>query len=51
LGRAEAAIGYLEEAYRERSPALALWLRGEPRLDGLRTDARFREIAERVGVA
>jgi tetratricopeptide (TPR) repeat protein len=51
LGRGEAAIGYLEEACRERSPALALWLRGDPRLDRLRSDRRFREIAERVGVA
>jgi tetratricopeptide (TPR) repeat protein/TolB-like protein len=51
LGRVEAAIDYLDEACRERSPALALWLRGEPRLDGLRSHRRFREIAERVGVA
>jgi eukaryotic-like serine/threonine-protein kinase len=51
LGRVEAAIDYLDEACRERSPALALWLRGEPRLDRLRSHRRFREIAERVGVA
>jgi tetratricopeptide (TPR) repeat protein len=51
LGRAEAAMGHLEEACRERSPALALWLRGEPRFDPLRSHPRFQEIAERVGVA
>jgi hypothetical protein len=51
LGRGDDALGYLEEAHRERSPALALWLGGEPRLDGLRPHRRFRDIAEHVGVA
>jgi hypothetical protein len=51
LNRGEAVIGHLEEACLERSPALALWLRGEPRFDGLRSHRRFQEIAERVGVA
>jgi serine/threonine protein kinase/tetratricopeptide (TPR) repeat protein len=51
LSRVDGALGCLEEACRERSPALAFWLGGEPRFDQLRSQPRFREIAGRVGVA
>ena len=50
LGRDNDALQYLEEACDERSPAIPLWLGGEPRLDGLRSHRRFQQIAERVGV-
>ena len=50
LGRDNDALQYLEEACEERSPAIPLWLGGEPRLDGLRSHRRFQQIAERVGV-
>jgi tetratricopeptide (TPR) repeat protein len=48
LERNEEAIGYLEEAYRERSPAAALWLKGEPRLDPLRKEPRFQVLLQNM---
>jgi len=44
LGSRDAALGYLEQAHAEPSPSIGLWLRGEPRLDWLRGDARFRNL-------
>ena len=39
LGVRDATLDYLEKSCRERSPSVALWLRGEPRLDWLRKDS------------
>jgi TolB-like protein/Flp pilus assembly protein TadD len=51
LERNDEAIEYLEEAYRERSPAAALWLKGEPRLDPLRKDHRFQVLLQSMHLA
>jgi TolB-like protein/tetratricopeptide (TPR) repeat protein len=51
MGREDEALRWLEEACGEQSPAVALWLGAEPRLDGLRSHRRFKELVERVGVA
>jgi Flp pilus assembly protein TadD len=51
MGHDDEALRCLEEACDEQSPAVALWLGAEPRLDGLRSHRRFQELAERVGVA
>jgi len=44
LGRNGDALRWLEQAHEERSPAIALWLRSEPRLDSLRSETRFQRI-------
>jgi tetratricopeptide (TPR) repeat protein len=51
LARNEEAIRHLEEARRERSPAVALWLRGEPRLDPLRQEPRFQHLLQSMNLA
>ena len=51
MGRDDEGLRCLEEACDEQSPAVALWLGAEPRLDGFRSHRRFQELAERVGVA
>jgi DNA-binding winged helix-turn-helix (wHTH) protein/tetratricopeptide (TPR) repeat protein len=50
LGEPEAALAELERACAERSFGLPRALR-DPVFDGFRADARFREIARRVGIA
>jgi len=47
LGEREAAIDWLERAYRDHDRAL-VWIRVHPRLDPLRGDPRFEEIVRRV---
>ena len=49
LGEIDSAFAYLEKAYEERSSWLA-YLKVEPRLDVLRSDARFDELLKRVGL-
>ena len=43
------AIEWLEKAYREHSPDL-VGLKTEPRLDPVRSDARFADLVRRVGL-
>jgi tetratricopeptide (TPR) repeat protein len=50
LGRDADALACLEQALEERSPTIALWLRGEPRLDPLRSDVRFQRILQSAGL-
>ena len=50
LGDREQALHWLNLAYQERSPYLAN-LQIEPRLDSLRSDPRFQELVERVGLS
>jgi tetratricopeptide (TPR) repeat protein len=47
LGDKEEAFRWLERAYEERSSALA-YIKVEPRLDQLRSDARFRDLLRRM---
>jgi hypothetical protein len=49
LGDKEQALHWLETAYREHSPSLAN-IQIEPRLDSLRSDARFQDLVKRVGL-
>ena len=42
------AIAALEQAYQKRESALA-WLNVEPGFAALRSDARFQQIASRIG--
>ena len=48
LGDRERAVKWLESAYRERSHSIA-FLRVDPGLDPLRSDARFTALLERTG--
>jgi serine/threonine protein kinase/TolB-like protein/Tfp pilus assembly protein PilF len=49
LGQTDDAFECLEKAYESRSEAL-VWLKVDPRLDGLRTDPRFQDLLARVGL-
>ncbi len=51
LGRNAEAIQRLEEAHAERSPAVALWLKGEPRLDPLRQERGFQHLLHSMNLA
>lgn len=51
LGRTEEAFAALERAYAARDPLLLFELRVDPLLDSIRTDPRYAELLERVGVA
>lgn len=47
LGDKEQAFAWLERAYEERSSEL-VYLKVEPRLDGLRSDLRFQHLLRRM---
>lgn len=49
LGERDQALEWLEKAYEERSSWLGE-IQVDPRLDGLRSDPRFEDIARRVGL-
>ena len=46
----EETLNWLRRAYQERSPSLALWLKGDPRLDPLRSDPRFHSLVRSIGL-
>ena len=48
LGEKDQAIAWLEKAYQERSDGL-VFLKVEPKFDGLRSDPRFADLLRRVG--
>lgn len=50
LGDVEAAFDWLETAYRLRDGYL-FWLPGAPGLDPLRSDPRFTDLVDRLGIA
>jgi serine/threonine protein kinase/TolB-like protein/Tfp pilus assembly protein PilF len=49
LGEKTEAFKWLEKSYHAREEAL-VWLKVDPRLDQLRTDARFIDLQRRVGL-
>jgi tetratricopeptide (TPR) repeat protein len=49
LGMRDAALTWLERAHRRRLMWLP-WFLGDPRLDPLRGDPRFRRVAEAIGI-
>ncbi len=49
LGDRERAFAALDAAYRERSHWL-LWLKRDPRWDGIRADPRFQALVRKVGL-
>ena len=48
IGNPAEALALLETAYAERDPGM-LWLRNDPLLDPLRSEARFQELLLRLG--
>jgi TolB-like protein/Tfp pilus assembly protein PilF len=49
LGETDLAFEWLEKAYQERSEWLS-WLKVDPKLDSIRSDARFHALMKRVGL-
>ena len=49
LGRKDDAFQWLEKAYNDRSDML-IYLNADPRLDSIRSDPRFLDLAHRVGL-
>lgn len=49
LGEQDEAFQWLERAYEERSHWL-VWLKLDPRWDGMRSDPRFQDLVRRVGL-
>jgi hypothetical protein len=50
LNNRESAFEWLNRAYEARSYILAVYLSTDARLDNLRSDARFDELIQRVGL-
>jgi TolB-like protein/DNA-binding winged helix-turn-helix (wHTH) protein/Tfp pilus assembly protein PilF len=50
LGEKDRAFEFLEKAYLEKSLDLPWLLKGDPRIDNLRSDARFQRLVRRVGL-
>ena len=50
LGQKDEAFSWLEKAYQERSGLMA-FLKGEPKWDSLRGDARFADLLRRIGLS
>jgi hypothetical protein len=48
LGARDEALRWLEKSYEERSQWLC-HMKGEPRLEGLRSDPRFKDFLRRIG--
>ena len=49
LGERDDALRWLEKARQERSPMMA-WLKVDPRFDQIRSDPRFQEMMQKVGL-
>ncbi len=50
LGNKDRAFEYLEKAYDERSSDLSYFLKADLRMDTLRSDQRFQNLAKRMGL-
>jgi len=49
LGNKDHALKWLEKAYEDRSDQM-IWLKGDPRLDPLRSDPRFKALIRKLGL-
>jgi tetratricopeptide (TPR) repeat protein len=49
LGEKDQAFEWLQKACEERSSWM-IWIKVDPRLDNLRTDPRFKDLTQRVGL-
>lgn len=49
VGNKANALAWLEKAYQARSQDLTYWLRTDPAFDGLRADAKYKSLVQRVG--
>lgn len=49
LGEKEQALAWLEKAFEDRSGWLALWLKVDPKFDGLHSDSHFKALLRRTG--
>jgi hypothetical protein len=49
LGSKDSTFDWLEKAYEDRSTWLT-WLKVDPRFDGIRDDARYRNLMRRMGL-
>ena len=50
LGDKEQAFADLQKAYDDRTAWIAMYLNIDPRLDSLRSDTRFADLARRIGL-
>ncbi len=50
LGEKDEAFEFLEKAYQEKSTDLPYFLKGDLRMDTLRSDPRFQDLVRRVGL-
>ena len=48
LDEKDEAFAWLEKAYQERSWWL-VWIKMDPKVDSLRSDARFTDLMRRIG--
>lgn len=49
IGDQEKALEWLERAFEHRSGWMGLWLKVDPKFEGLRKDTRFQDLLRRVG--
>ncbi len=49
MGEKDRALEWFEKAYQQRS--MHAWFLPDPRLDRVRSDARFRDLLRRMGLA
>lgn len=50
LGRTDEGFHWLERAAQARTGFFAMWVKGDPRLDPLRTDPRMTDLLRRMGL-
>ena len=50
LGEKNQALEWLQKAYQEQNDLLVT-LKADPRFDGLRSDPRYTELVQRIGLA
>jgi hypothetical protein len=50
LGETDKAFAFLEESYAQKSMSLPAWLESDLTLDVLRSDPRFQNLLNRMGL-